>query len=110
MLQILLIDELTNNEIKKCVEYLNLNTIKSPIEGLYWLNIPYHILTIEQNKLLKDNIKFKIAIEITKKLIKFELLIRTETLDNFGGGNLTNKQFKYIYNFYNNLYIYLKNR
>jgi hypothetical protein len=107
MLQVLSIEELTAKQIQRAEEFLTENTKKGPIEGIYWLIIPENYLTVEQKPLLKGFGPFKVAIEILKDRIRFELLVRSESVDNFGGGNLTNDQNKFLLDFYLNLYSWL---
>jgi hypothetical protein len=108
MLKVLLIDELIKDEVVKGKEYIKLKTIPSPINDLFWLKLPEEILEKEQLSFIKENEPLKIAIEIGHTWIKIELLIRSESLINIGGGDLTNKQFEFIFNFYNNLINYIK--
>jgi hypothetical protein len=102
-----MIDELNSEELRYGEEFLNNNSEKSPLDGLYWLALPKEILTKTQNLHLKNQGELKIAIEITKKSIKFELLIRSDCLNNTGGGNLNIKQLHFINKFYNNLYSFI---
>jgi hypothetical protein len=99
----LLFDELNNNEINKIKTYLINKTEIGSIENIYWLLLPEEILTKQQTNLLNQFGPFKIAIEIGKTWIKFELLIRSSSIDNIGGCLANSKQFEYIYNFSNTL-------
>jgi hypothetical protein len=107
MLKILMIDELTNEEILTANTYLNANAEKAPINDIYWIKLHSDILEKEQLNLEEEVGGFRVAVEIGKKWIKFELLSRSQVLDNKGGGALTNKQFNFILNIYNRLYEYL---
>jgi hypothetical protein len=95
----LFFDELRTDELRSIENYLNSNTLIGPIKGLYWLTIPDEILTDEQKDLQKKIGQFKIAIELGKTWIKFELLIRSSSIQN-EGYSLTNiDQLNYIYQF-----------
>jgi hypothetical protein len=100
MLKVLLLDELLPENIQKAEDFLKLNTIKSPLNGLFWLILPREILTEHQLKFIENREVLKIAIEVSYKWIKFELLIKSEFLDNLGGGQLNKAQFQYVYDFF----------
>jgi hypothetical protein len=95
----LIFDELRTKEIESIKDYLLLNSLTGPIDGLYWLNIPEELLTDNQKKILNSDGPFKIAIELGKNWIKFELLLRSSSLYNTEGKIVTNSQLFYIYNF-----------
>jgi hypothetical protein len=99
----ILFDELNNNEINNINNYLTKNTKNSNIDGLFWLILPNNILTVEQQKINIKHGPYKIAIEIGKSWLKFELLIRTSNITNIGSSIVNNIQLDYIYNFANNL-------
>jgi hypothetical protein len=107
MLKVLSIDELTAQEIEKAKEYLKNKTQAGPIEGLYWLLLPAEKLTSEQRQLSPDNGPYKIAIELGRTWLRFEVLVRSGSLDNFGGGICNLVQFEYLLSFYDNVYNYL---
>ncbi|MDR2457554.1 MAG: hypothetical protein LBD41_03645 [Clostridiales Family XIII bacterium] len=96
MLSVLSIEELLPLEVEKAIEYLNLNAIKSPISGLFWRELPYEFLTKEQKNYLEQGGELKVAIEVKKNSIRVELLVRSESLTNEGGGKLTKIQLEYI--------------
>jgi hypothetical protein len=100
MLKVLLLDELLPDEILKTEEFLVSNAVKSPLDGLYWLKLPKEILTDDQLKFTELGDALKIAIEVSQKWIKIELLIKSEHLDNRGGGQLNKIQFEYVSAFY----------
>jgi hypothetical protein len=95
----LLFDELRVDEIKKIEDYLYNKTIKGSIEGLYWLPISEELLTNEQKQLLNKFESFKIAIEVGKTWLKFELFLRSSSKDNIGGCIINSTQFNFIYEF-----------
>jgi hypothetical protein len=99
----LFIDELRLKEIKNVEDYLINNTITSHIQGLYWLILPEEILTEEQIKIQKNQGPLKTAIEVGKTWVKFELLIRTTSIENIGSSYVNDKQLIYIYNYVNNI-------
>ncbi|MDR2367690.1 MAG: hypothetical protein LBF58_06215 [Deltaproteobacteria bacterium] len=108
MIKVLLIDELLEAEVNKAREYLNINTVKSPINDLFWLELPDDILDNDQKNYVKNNNQLKIAIEVGKTWVRFELLIRSESLTNVGGGELNEKQIKFMLIFYNEIINYIK--
>ncbi|MDR1084882.1 MAG: hypothetical protein LBP22_08490 [Deltaproteobacteria bacterium] len=99
----LLFDELRADEIEAIKNYLISSVMAGPIEGLFWVTLPDEILTREQKDIKENAGPFKIAIELGKTWLKFELLIRTSSISNMGGGVLNIEQFLYIYNFANKL-------
>jgi hypothetical protein len=103
MLQLLMLDELTLEEVSKVKKYLSSIAEKSPIENLFWIKLKGPLLTKEQLDLKEQVGVFKVAIEVGKKWIRIELLLRSEALDNRGGGLLTEEQFNYVLKIYNNL-------
>jgi hypothetical protein len=99
----ILLDELRFNEITEIEKYLKFHTTPSQIEGLYWLLLPEDILSNFQKELLSGSGPFKAAIEIGKNWLKFELLIRSSSIDNIGSGLANQSQFIYIYEFVDKL-------
>jgi hypothetical protein len=95
----LLFEELNPDEIDAVENYLKSNTKESLIEGLYWLVLPCEILTEDQKITYNNTGDLKIAIELGKTWVKFELLIRTSSLRNIGGGLINTDQLLFIYNF-----------
>jgi hypothetical protein len=100
MLKSTILDELTNDELLKCINYLEKHTIKSNIENLYWLHIPDEFLNKNQINSIKYDGKYKIAIELGKSWIKIEYLIRNNNLYNNKNTKITFKIEKFISNFY----------
>jgi hypothetical protein len=99
MLEVLSLEELTNEQIQKARNHLEIFTQKSPVDDLYWLILPFDMLSKDQLELSKD-MCFKIAIEITSNKIRIEMLVRTDALDNTGGGSLTKEQYQFMMFFY----------
>jgi hypothetical protein len=108
MLTVLSIDELLPEEIEKATEYLTDNAKKSPISDLFWYELPGEILTKEQKEHVNHLGPLKIAIEVGKSSVRFELLVRSESLTNVGGGELTRSQIDYILNYSSKLINYIK--
>lgn len=107
MLQVFSIEELTTEEIQLARQYINDRTKKGSIDDIYWLLVPDNKLTDIQTKLLSTVGPFKIAIELMKDKIRFELLSRSEALDNLGGGILTDEQRQFVHGFFCSLYNHL---
>jgi hypothetical protein len=95
----LVFEELRADELKCIENYLNSNALIGPIKGLYWLIIPDDILTDEQKDLQTKVGTFKIAIELGKTWIKFELLLRTSLINNDGYSLVNNVQLNFIYQY-----------
>jgi hypothetical protein len=103
-----MIDELLPDEILKIKNYLSLKTTESPIKGLYWLELPENSLDDRQREFVSGHGPLKIALEIGKSWLRIELLVKSESLTNEGGGDLNKEQFNFILNFYNNIINFIK--
>jgi hypothetical protein len=99
MLEVLSLEELTDEQIQKAKQLLEIYTKKSPVDDLYWLILPFDMLSKDQRELAND-LHFKVAIELTSTKIRIEMLVRTDALDNTGGGILTKEQYQFIMLFY----------
>jgi hypothetical protein len=95
----LLLDELRAQEIEDIKKYLNINCIITLVTGLYWFLLPEEILTDEQKKIQKQYGPLKIAIEVGKTWVKFELFIRSSSIENIGSAYINEDQIIYIYKF-----------
>ncbi len=71
-----LIDEIDPWDMEKIEDFLKKNAIKSPIEGIFWIKIPDHLLTETQLR-HKDCSPYFCAIELGKGWLKLELLVRS---------------------------------
>jgi hypothetical protein len=107
MLKVLSIEELTIEQTQKARSFLSESARKGPIEDIFWLEMPKEKLAQTQIDLLSAYGPYKVAIELTKNMVRFELLIRSESLYNIGGGNITQEQLNFLLEFYKNIYQYL---
>jgi hypothetical protein len=108
-MKILLIDEMLIEEIKKFDDFFKANLTKAPIEGLYWYELPEEILTEDQKQFVNNNGPLKIAIELGKTWVRVELLVRSESLVNIGGGELNMRQTTFIFNYITDIINMIKN-
>jgi hypothetical protein len=95
----IILDELRNDEINKIREFFDIYLTKSNIIDLYYLTFPDEILNKQQKELKLNHGPYKISIEICKKIVKFELLVRNQDIHNLVNNIVTRKQLIYIYNF-----------
>lgn len=76
-----LIDELSRGQVEQLVQSLHAQGYKSPIDGLFWLPVPEHLLTEEQKEHHQGCGPYIMSLETGKTWIKLELLVRsTETI------------------------------
>jgi len=96
----LLLDELTPGETKAARDYLADRAEFSGIEGLYWLKLPPELLAPPQTRArarrLSGAESYRLAVEVGPDWVRFELLVRAETLANPGGGQATAEQVFYV--------------
>jgi hypothetical protein len=107
MIKVMLIDELLKAEVVKAGDYLSAKAKKSPMDNLYWIELPESILSLDQKKWVGGHGALKIAIELGKSWVRFELLLRSESLTNEGGGELSAKQLDFIYTYIDNFINYI---
>jgi len=98
----ILFDELRDSEIEAVTEYLERESRPSGLEGLYWIPIPKELWNETQHKGLKEEkletSGFKLAAEVGPDWIRFELLVRSDSLINTGGGPADERQVMFILN------------
>ncbi|MGQ9654182.1 MAG: hypothetical protein ACUVXD_08965 [Thermodesulfobacteriota bacterium] len=70
------IDEISERDMRKVREYLDDHAERSPIEDLYWLVLPEHILTGIHGEHLQCQ-PYCTAIELGHDFVRFELLLRS---------------------------------
>jgi hypothetical protein len=92
----LVLDELSKEELKQIEEYLDRNLKPSQIKGLYWIFLPHELLTLKQLKYEATDGPFKLSVDLGQKNVKFELLVRGESLSNLGGGCVNGTQLEYV--------------
>ena len=84
-------DELLPSEIEGIEAYLENKARPSGVDGLYWLNLPKELWNQGQlNGLSSDGREaaqeYRLAVELGPDWVRFELLVRSDTLGNLGGG------------------------
>ncbi len=71
-----LIDEVKPEDVIKLKRYLKEKGFKSPIENIFWVELPTSILSRKQKKHLSSCGPYVFSIETGKDWIKLEFLIR----------------------------------
>jgi hypothetical protein len=96
----LILDELNRLETAAVREYLAARAGFSGVEGLYWLELPPDLWAETQRRARKRREAgtscFRLAVELGPNWVRFELLVRSETLANAGGGQATAKQALFV--------------
>ena len=94
----LLLDELTPREAAAARDYLAARAESSGLEGLYWLKLPPELLAERQIRARgrPGAESYRLAVEAGPDWVKFELLVRAETVANPGGGQATAEQVFYV--------------
>jgi len=96
----LMLDELTPGETAAARTYLMDQAEFSGVEGLYWLKLPPELWSDHQKEVHESGIpgseSYRLAVETGPKWVRFELLVRAETLTNPGSAQATTEQALYI--------------
>jgi hypothetical protein len=94
----LVLDELTPREAAAAQAYLAAQAEFSGVEGLYWLGLPPDLWGCRQIQAHQNGMaeSYRLAVEAGPKWVRFELLVRSETLVNHGGAQATPGQVLYI--------------
>jgi len=94
----LLLDELTGREALAVRGYLAARAEFAGVEGLYWLKLPPELWAESQIRArgLPGAESYRLAVELGPDWVRFELLVRAETVANPGGGQATAEQSLYI--------------
>ena len=71
-----LVDEISPSDIKKINEFLDRNAIKSPLEKLYWIQLPANLLSDIQTQHTRCQ-PHAFSIELGHDHIKLEFFIRS---------------------------------
>ena len=98
----LFLDELYPEEIAKVHEHLQKNAKPSGLEGLYWIFLPLELLTEPQRAVLTSEDIFSsyhVAVEVGVDWVRFELLLRGESMENIGAAQANEEQTLYILRF-----------
>jgi hypothetical protein len=96
-MRVLVLEDLTKEEIDNIRQYLDNFTEQGPIEDLFWYILPEEVLTKKQKQLNKEKGPYKLSIEVGKTSIRFELIIRADMIHNDGGGLVTQEQMLHVY-------------
>ncbi|MDR2724941.1 MAG: hypothetical protein LBC90_02515 [Candidatus Adiutrix sp.] len=96
----LMLDELTPREVAAARAYLLDQAEFSGVEGLYWLQLPPDLWSDHQKQAQASGLpgteSYRLAVETGPKWVRFELLVRAETLANPGSAQATTEQALYI--------------
>lgn len=95
----ILFDELLDQEVDEVRAYLTRNAKPSGVEDLFWIALDRDIWTEAQKQAWADEEVlegFRFAVELGPDWIRFELLIRSETLRNLGGGQADEAQTLFV--------------
>ncbi len=98
----ILYDELVKPEVEAVTDYLERHSVPSGIENLYWLPLPKELWNRAQAQGQEeegwgdDEGGYRLAVEVGTDWVRFELLVRSESLLNIGGGLTDERQSMYI--------------
>jgi len=96
----LVLDELTTRETAAVRSYLAAQAEFSGVEGLYWLKLPRRLWSDRQKQARADGLPgtrdYRLAVDAGPDWVRLELLVRSETLDNPGGGQATAGQVLFV--------------
>ena len=102
----ILFDELLDFEIEAARNYLNQKAMPSGVNDLYWINLNRELWAEPQNRAWTDENMtegFRVAVELGPDWIRFELLIRAESLHNIGGGQANEAQALFVFRWANDM-------
>ena len=99
----ILLDELLPSEVEAIGVYLEDKCRLSGVDGLYWLSLPREMWNQNQiNGLTGDGREtvqdYRLAVELGSDWVRFELLVRSDTLGNIGGGPADGRQVLFALN------------
>ncbi|MDR0881331.1 MAG: hypothetical protein LBP55_02130 [Candidatus Adiutrix sp.] len=103
-------DELLEPEANAVLEYLDREAVPSGLNNLYWLPLPRDLWNETQIQAqrekgrtwtgadngLADDDGYRLAVELGPDWVRFELLIRSESLLNIGGGQADERQTLFV--------------
>jgi hypothetical protein len=96
----LILDELTPREAAAARGYLAARAEFSGVEGLYWLKLPPELLADSQIQAQARGLpgaeSYRLAVETGEDWVRFELLVRAETVANPGAGQATAAQALHV--------------
>lgn len=73
-----IIDELSPMELDNIDSYLKRSIKQGPMVGIYWLELPDDLLS-EAQQGHEEHGPFYLAVEVTRNVVKFELLVRSQS-------------------------------
>lgn len=74
-----IIDQLRESDYEEIKQYLNANARSSAMEGIYWIDIPEELYTSVQKEHAQCQ-PFYFAVNLNRRYIGFEFLIRSHTV------------------------------
>jgi hypothetical protein len=93
-------DELTPREAAAARAYLADRAETSGVEGIFWLKLPARLWAVKQSRARASGLpgteSYQLAVETGPDWVRFELLVRSETLANPGGGQATAGQALFV--------------
>jgi hypothetical protein len=95
----LVYDELITDEISNIKQYLDNYLLPSTISGLYWMILPFDILSNTQKELQDTAGPFKIAVDLRSDSVRFELLVRGDEVTNKGSAHADEVQASHVHAF-----------
>jgi len=72
----LILDEMIRFDVEKLARYLRQNLISSVLDRVFWLEMPYDLLTKEQLE-HKECSPHRVALLLEKELLRLEFLVRS---------------------------------
>lgn len=110
----LVFDELMEPEIKAVLDFLDREAVSSGLENLYWLPLPQDLWNPAQVQAAEaggedwsDSESYRTAIEVGPDWVRFELLVRSESILNLGGGQADECQAMHILRWADNMAVKL---
>lgn len=70
------IDEIAPANLKRITTHLQAQGMQGSLGGIYWLEMPYHLLTDEQAAHFQDCGPYVLTLECGLKWVNLELLVR----------------------------------
>ncbi|GAB6888610.1 hypothetical protein JCM13304A_21090 [Desulfothermus okinawensis JCM 13304] len=101
-----LIDEIPRADIEKIRTYLREKKFKSPIEDIFWIQVPEELLTSEQKEHISSCGPYIFSLELGRDFIKLELLVRATNKIRCSCISFANlEQINYGINLIENIYL-----
>jgi len=99
------LDELLSSEIDAVRDYLDKNALASGVEDLYWIPLDISLWNERQRQAQVETMAdgFRLAVELGPQWVRFELLVRSESLLNIGGGQADEQQTLFMLRWANDM-------